>query len=150
MTAIKVPEVVVGIVGFLNQSELQSNEKIEHTVFQKKPRSGPFICIKVDGINSWWTAITTKSITNNGVNRIFIPKNDRFGKNTQWMNRGQDLNDGASIYFGPTSEFCKASTRETTKPDERSFASANAVTSIMKEVKNQQNRQIKKLTINPY
>ena len=150
MTQIAAPEVVAGIVGFLDQSALQSNKLIEHTVFQKTPRPGPFICIKTDGGVSWWTAITTQSRTTSGVGRVPTPQAERTGTHPQWLNDDQYLNDGASVYFGPTSEFCQASKNEITKPLKRSFASAVAVDSLVSEVKAQSGRQVTKLSRNPY
>ncbi len=150
MTQIAVSEVAAGIVGFLDQSALQSNKLIEHTVFQKTPRPGPFICIKTDGGVSWWTAITTQARTTSGVDRVPIPKSERTGTHPQWLNVDQFLNDGASIYFGPTSEFCQASTAEITKPLKRSFATAVAVDSLIAEAKAQSARQVTQLSRNPY
>lgn len=150
MTQIEESEVVAGIVGFLDQSVLQSNKLIELTAFQKTPRSGPFICIKTDGSFSWWTAITTQSQTISGVDRIPIPQSERIGTHRQWLNADQYLNDGASIYFGPTIEFCRASTQEITSRSARSFASTVAVDALIAEVKAQSGRQASKLSRNPY
>lgn len=149
MTIIAKEEIKLGIVAFLDQSMIQKNDLVEHTVFQKDPRPGPFLCIKIEGEFSWWTALTTRPRTTSGHSRLPIKKRHRTGSHPQWLNAEQYLNDGASIYYGPTDEFCKAAYRETTTPTTRSFVSIEATESVLSEIQKQSGRREKELSRAP-
>ena len=149
MTQISVDEVQPGLVGFLDQAMLHSGSSVEYTMPETTTRPGPFACVKVDGNNSWWVPLTTRPRTNSGYSRVHIPKKARSGIHPQWLNVEQYLYDGASIYFGPSSEFCAASYREVTQPAARSLISNEGLQRIQTELRHQIGRRERELSRAP-
>lgn len=138
MGALDTDEAAVGLVAWLNQHVLHSDDRVLSTAPAADERLAPFVCCHLSGDMSGWAAITSRPKPQ----RLELKPEWRSGGSSDWRRRGQYLNDGNNILEGPTAAFVDASTDEQTVPANRARLSSDGVAAVIKEIHRQAHRRL--------
>ena len=99
----KSEDIFLGFVAYIDVSKLLDDRIVKPA--SPPDRSGPFVCIKILNDESQWTHITTIFREE----RLALDQYKLGGSSgSRWVLSPQYLNDGSSVYFGPTDLFVKA------------------------------------------
>lgn len=125
-------DIIVGNVAYLDPDRLNQDPRVvaPSSPTPKKDRLRPFLCVEADGEYSAWTPITTTSRSE----RLLIPTRTRRGGDYGWLEDGQFLNDGATVYAGENAAFVAASAEERPFRHSRPSVNAEGVDSIKREI----------------
>lgn len=138
MSALEKDEILPGVVGWLDQPALNSDQAVVKSArFLGEPEPRPFVCIEAGATRSTWAPITTAFRTE----RLAIPPNWRRGGGQGWRTREEYLVDGANTYSGPSDRFIAASADDYNDRSSRMRVSAEGLKAIRAEVQRQRNRR---------
>jgi hypothetical protein len=137
MVAINADEVVPGLVVFLDQALLASNDLVTRTQDLPSFSARTFVCLSVDGEISEWVPFTTEYRRE----RLPIRREWRSSGHPQWLRDEQYLTDGANIWRGPHGPFVEASWQEVTNRSNRARTSGDGLAAIQVEVEAQRHRR---------
>ena len=99
----KSEDIFLGFVAYIDVSKLLDDRIVKPA--SPPDRSGPFVCIKILNDESQWTHVTTIFREE----RLPLDQYKLGGSSgSRWVLAPQYLNDGSSVYFGPTDLFVKA------------------------------------------
>jgi len=137
MAPIEPDEVAPGLVVFIDPKMSAADEHVTCTKDPPTERSGPFVCVSVDGNTSEWMPLTTEPRRE----RLPIRSEWRSGGHPQWLRAGQYLNDGANVWRGPTTAFINASYEELTDRETRARVLDAGLAAIQRETASQRRRR---------
>ena len=137
MPSIGTHEIQPGLVVFMDTAALSADDRVGSAQNQPVFRSGPFLCVAVEGEESTWTCVTTEE----RAQRLPLDREWRSGGHPQWLRADQYLNDGANVWHGPTDAFVAASHREATTDRTRALLSPEGVAAVLAEIEAQVHRR---------
>lgn len=138
MSELVLSEIVVGLVAFLDQDQLNGDPEVHKSLPQRYGCLRPFVCVWSDRGESQWLPLTTKMRPE----RLRIERPWRSGGEVCWRIGDEHyLNDGANVYTGPSSRFVAASHSERTTARNRARLSSEGIAAILVEIERQRHRR---------
>ncbi len=138
MSKLVLSEIVVGLVAFLDQDQLNRDPEVHKCLPQRYGCLRPFVCVWCEDWESAWLPLTTQMRPE----RLRIERPWRSGGEVCWRIGDEHyLNDGANVYTGPSASFVDASHSERTSSRNRARLSAEGIAAIRAEVERQRHRR---------
>src|SRR5438876_945297 len=136
VVAVSASEVVPGIVVFLDQEMVDSDDRVTRTQDLPTVKARLFVCYQAAAGSSEWAPITTQERRE----RLYLKPSWRTGGEpkcsggyAQWLNADQYLADGANTYRGPLPAFVDASHLECSDADNRARLTQEGIEAVRSE-----------------
>lgn len=127
-------EIEPGIVAIFDAATLSGDKRVQHEDLGTNFRSGPFLCVDVNGGASRWVAITKKS-DRRGL-RLSLNEAWRIDGSELWRTEPQWINDARKPFIGPNEAFVDAAATELPhRPHNRPRISLEGLAAIRAELR---------------
>lgn len=124
-------EIVPGAVAYLSLESLRTSNQLEQPALQPQVRTGPFVCIEVEGSRCSWLEITGAY----RAERLLLDPTWKLDGSDVWRNNNQYINDARVPFIGPKAIFVTAGADETAfAPHARPHVSNTGVTALLGRV----------------
>ena len=147
-------EICVGLVMHMNYQMLLGDPNVGRTYDQKftvgdriKPR--PMICMYVELDDSVWTPTSTTACSDK-YHRLPLDRLWRGGGVGQWTSEPQFLLDGATLFWGPSRSFVRATHAERTTTANRATLTTDGVNAVRGEILKQKGRMVRTPPFPPF
>lgn len=138
MSWLSLSEIVVGLVAFIDQEQMNRDPEIYKGIPQRYGCLRPFVCVWSEREKSRWLPLTTKMRPE----RLRIERLWRSSGELCWRIGDEHyLNGGSNVYSGPSSRFVAASHRERTTARCRARIASAGIAAILAEMERQRHRR---------
>lgn len=137
-------EICVGLVMHMNYQMLYGDPDVDKSCKQEHivgdvVKSRPMICVHVEQFKSLWTPTSTTKYSQK-YRRLLLDRQWRSGGVRQWTSNEQYLLDGASLFWGSSRSFIRATHAERTTPSTRARLATDGVAAVHREIVRQRLR----------